>query len=110
MEEVDIKEFMKIDLRVGKIKAVNDHPNADKLYVLLVDLGEHYSDVQIVSGLRLHYQKEDLIGKKIVVIRNLKPTVIRGVESKGMLLAAIDNGKVVLLKPDKKVEVGVKVE
>ncbi len=110
MEEIDIKDFMKVDLRVGEIKGVEDHPNADKLYVLLVGLGGHFGDMQIVSGLRLHYKKEDLIGKKIIVIRNLKPTVIRGIESKGMLLAAIDNGKVVLLKPDKKVEVGVKVE
>ena len=110
MEEIDIKEFMKIDLRIGMVKAVKDHPNADKLYILLVDLGEHFGDMQIVSGLRLHYKKEALIGKKIIVIRNLKPSIIRGVESKGMLLAAIDNGKVVLLKPDKKVEVGVKVE
>ncbi len=110
MDEIDIKEFMKIDLRVGEIKAVKDHPNADRLYVLLVDLGEHYQDMQIVSGLRMYYKKEDLLGRQIIVIRNLKPSIIRGVESKGMLLAAVDNGKVVLLKPDKKVEVGVKVE
>jgi len=110
MEEVDIKEFMKIDLRVGEIKAVKDHPNADKLYILLVDMGPLQSDFQIVSGLRMDYKKEDLLGRQIIVIRNLKPSVIRGVESNGMLLAAVHKGKVVLLKPDKKIEVGAKVE
>ena len=109
MEEVDIKEFMKIDLRVGEIKAVKDHPNADKLYILLVDMGPLQSDFQIVSGLRMDYKKEDLLGRQIIVIRNLKPSVIRGVESNGMLLAAVHKGKVVLLKPDKKIEVGAKV-
>ena len=104
MEEVDIKEFMKIDLRVGEIKAVKDHPNADKLYILLVDMGPLQSDFQIVSGLRMDYKKEDLLGRQIIVIRNLKPSVIRGVESNGMLLAAVHKGKVVLLKPDKKIE------
>ena len=110
MEELDIKEFMKMDLRVGQIKAVKDHPNADKLYILLVDMGPIASDFQIVSGLRADYKKENLVGKQVIIVRNLKPNVIRGVESQGMLLAAVHKGKVVLIKPEKKIEVGAKVE
>ena len=110
MEELDIQEFMKIDLRVGQIKAVKDHPNADKLYILLVDMGPLQSDFQLVSGLRQHYGKEDLLGKQVVVVRNLKPSVIRGVESNGMLLAAVHKGQIAVVSPDKKIEVGAKVE
>lgn len=110
MDEIDIKEFMKLDLRVGEIKAVKDHPNADKLYVLLVDMGPLQSDFQIVSGLRLHYKKEDLLGKQIIIVRNLKPNVIRGVESQGMLLAAVHKGEISVVSPDKKMEAGAKVE
>ena len=110
MEEVPFNEFKKIDLRVGQIKAVKDHPNADKLYVLMVDMGPLEHDFQIVSGLRNHYTKEELINKQVIIVRNLEPSVIRGVESQGMLLAATHKDKVVLIKPSKKIEVGAKIE
>jgi len=86
-QEVD--HFDKLDLRVAEIKAAEDHPNADSLLVLKIDIGESR---QIVAGLRKFYSKEELIGKKIVVVSNLKPAVIREVESNGMLLAA-EKGK-----------------
>lgn len=83
--------FSKLDLRVAKVEQVADHPNADKLYVLQLDLGS-LGKRQLVAGLRQHYSKEQLAGKKIVMIANLEPAKLRGVESQGMLLAG-DDGK-----------------
>jgi len=91
--------FSKLNLRVAKIIEVDDHPQADKLYLIKIDLGP-LGTRKIVAGMKAYYSKEDLIGKMIVVVLNLKPAVIRGIESKGMLLAAEDNqGVVSLLKP-----------
>ena len=81
-----IEDFNKLDLRVGKVISCERHPNADKLYVLKVDLGED-SPRQIVSGLASSYTPGQMMGKYIVVISNLKPVNLRGVESNGMLLA-----------------------
>ena len=81
-----MEDFQKIDLRVGKVLSCERHPDADKLFVLKVDLGD--GEVrQIVSGLAQSYTPGQVIGKSIVMIANLQPTVIRGVESQGMLLA-----------------------
>lgn len=87
-------EFEKLDLRVGVIDAVNDHPNADKLLVMDVDIGKK---IKLVAGLKTHYPKEKLLGKKIVVVANLQPAKLRGIESQGMLLAAESKGKVLLM-------------
>ena len=108
--KVLFEDWKKFDLRIGKITAVKDHPSADKLYILLVDLGEGEHDIQIVAGLKSDYNKDKLIGGKIVVLKNLKSAVIRGVESQGMLLAAVFNDKVVLIQPERDIEVGAKVE
>lgn len=86
--EITIDEFDSMDLRVGKILKCEDHPNADKLLVFEVKIGEETRT--IVSGIKKWYNKEDLVGKKVVVITNLKPVKLRGVESKGMILAAED--------------------
>jgi len=110
MEKISFDDWKKLDLRVGQIKGVEDHPNADKLFILLVDLGEGEHDIQLVAGLKEHYKKDELIGKKIIVVKNLQPTLIRGIESQGMLLAAVFQDKVVLLTVDKDIEVGAKVE
>ena len=103
--EVRLKDkltFEDFDFRVAEIKGVKDHPNADKLYVLLLDLGkETADDVQIVSGIKEHYKKEELIGKKIILLKNLKKAVIRGVESQGMLLAVSDGKRLSLLTAPK---------
>jgi len=110
MEEkkmLDIEDFEKIELKIGEIKSVEEHPKADKLWVLKVDTGDEIR--QIVAGLKNYYKKEELIGKKIVVVTNLKPAKLRGVESNGMLLAADDGKNVVVLTPDKKVENGARV-
>lgn len=84
-EKVELKEkkFL-LDLRVAEIKEVKDHPDADKLYVLKVDCGEKR---QIVAGLKEYYSKDELNGRKIVIVKNLKPAKLRGIESQGMLLA-----------------------
>ncbi len=82
-----------LDLRVAKIDVVQEHPGADKLFVLQIDLGSEKR--QLVAGIRQFYKKEELEGKKIVVVANLKPVKLRGFESQGMLLAAekMINGK-----------------
>ncbi len=110
MEKVKFEDWKKLDLRVGEIKAVKVHPNADKLYILVVSLGKGEHDIQLVAGLKGHYEEEELVGKKIVVIRNLEPTIIRGIESQGMLLAAVFKNRVVFLQPEKEIETGAKVE
>lgn len=98
---VEFKEFQKLDMRVGTIIEASLHPNADKLIVLKVDFGSEQR--QIVAGLKPHYKDQELVGKQVIVVMNLKPAVLRGVESKGMLLAAEDSeGKVVLVTPEKK--------
>ncbi len=110
MEKINYDYFSKVDLRVGKINAVKDHPNADKLLILLVSLGKGEHNIQLVAGIKNHYKKEELIGKKIIVVRNLEAAVLRGVESQGMLLAAVFKDKVVLIAPEKYIETGAKVQ
>ena len=90
-EEVTIDDFDKLDIRVAEVVDVEDHPNADKLFVLKLKVGD--MDRQVVSGIKDYYKKEDLIGKKVLMIVNLKPIKLRGVESKGMILAAEDDEK-----------------
>jgi methionyl-tRNA synthetase len=101
LEDIMVEEdpFAKLDLRVAKILEVKDHPNADKLYLAHIDIGEKGKRV-IVAGLKKHYTPDELTGKKIVVITNLQPATIRGVKSTAMLLAATDSdGVVSLLDP-----------
>jgi len=83
------EEFKKIELKVGRIKEVNDHPNADRLYVIIVDMGDRTK--QVVAGIKNSYTKEELIGRQVVIVDNLDPAVLRGVESQGMLLASSDD-------------------
>jgi len=95
-ERQEVKTFSSVvDLRVAKIEKIERHPKADKLYVIQLETGEGVSGVreerQIVSGLVQHYTEEQLLGKKIIVAYNLKPAKLRGIESRGMLLAAADN-------------------
>jgi len=81
-------DFKKLEFKVGKIKDVVEHPNADRLYVVTVDLGDKTK--QVVAGIRNSYKKEDLLGRQVVVVDNLDPATLRGVESQGMILAASD--------------------
>ena len=84
--QIKIDDFEKLDLVVGKILEAKDHPDADRLLVFKVDIGSETRT--IVSGIKEFYKKEDLVGKNIVVIKNLKPVKMRGILSEGMLLAA----------------------
>ncbi len=86
-EKNELKDkFSKADLRVAEIISAENHPDADKLYVLKINTGKE--EKQIVAGLRGHYKKQELAGKKIVIVDNLQPANLRGIESRGMLLAA----------------------
>ncbi len=106
-EMVGFDEFKKIDLRVARVVSVEDHPNADRLYVLKIDLGGE--ERTIVAGLRGRVPKEELEGKKIVVVANLDPVNLRGVESRGMLLAADDGENLVVIGPMGDVKEGARV-
>ena len=92
-------DFAKVELRVARVVEARPHPNADKLLLLTVDLGEE-SPRQIVAGIKAHYTPESLVGRKIVVVANLAPAILRGESSNGMLLAATSGEKVVLLTVD----------
>jgi tRNA-binding protein len=94
-----LEDFKKLELRVAEIETAAPHPNADRLYVLGIKVGEVRK--QIVAGIRKHYTEEELKGKKIIVINNLEPAVIRGVESNGMLLAASEGELLAVVTPDK---------
>ena len=99
-----MEDFKKIELLIAQIKEVKEHPNADRLYVLQVDTGRDVR--QIVAGIRKAYSPEQLIGRKIVLIANMEPAVIRGETSNGMLLAASDENGMALLAPEKDMPVG----
>ena len=103
-----ISDFQKFEIVVAQIKEVKEHPNADKLYVLKIDVGTQ--EKQIVAGIRKSYTPEQLLGKKIIVINNLAPVVLRGEESNGMLLAASSTDGSALLMPDKDVPVGTRIK
>ena len=101
-------DFKKLDLRVAEIVKVELHPNADRLWLITVRIGEE--ERQIVAGIKQHYTPEQLAGKKVVVVANLEPAVIRGVESKGMLLAASIDDKLAILTPERDLPSGAVVK
>jgi len=101
---VNFDDFSKLELRVGKILEVNPHPDAEKLYLLKVDIGEKV--IQMVAGIKPFYTPEQLENKLIVVLTNLEPKNIRGVSSEGMILAAQDKDDVSLIVLDKEVALG----
>lgn len=102
------EEFQKLEIKIAEIEGVELHPNADRLYILKIKVGEVRK--QIVAGIRAHYTEEELKGKKIVIIDNLDPAVIRGVESQGMLLAASNDTMLTLVCPDRPIADGAKVK
>jgi len=108
-EFIDFSEWKRLDIRVGEIKAAEDHPNADRLLILRVDVGE---ERQLVAGLKGYYQPETLVGKKVIVFVNLSPAKLRGVQSQGMVLAAVDpaTNVVSLLTVDRDAPIGARIE
>jgi len=105
-DTITFDDFAKVKLRVGRVIEAADHPNADKLLVLKVDLGGEQR--QIVAGLRGYYTAEQLLGRNIILVTNLAPRMMRGLESQGMLLAAsnADRSRVIVLSPESDIEPG----
>jgi methionyl-tRNA synthetase len=101
---VSLEEFKKIELRTAKIVAVEEVPGADRLWKLTLDTGAEPKT--IVAGIKTAYPREALLGKTIVLVNNLEPAVIRGVESRGMLLAAKGPERLTLLTVDADVPAG----
>jgi methionine--tRNA ligase beta chain len=108
---IEFNEWQKLDLRIAEIKKVEDIGGADKLYKLTVDIGKEIGKRIICAGIKEYYSKEELKGKKIVVFVNLKPRLMKGIESQGMLLAGVsdDHSKVVLISPEKDIENGCRI-
>jgi methionine--tRNA ligase beta chain len=108
-QTIQFDDFLKLDLRVATITQAEGHPRADKLLVLQVDLGTEQR--QIIAGLRGYYEPEALVGKQIIVLTNLPPRNMRGLDSNGMLLAGVteDQSSVVLLTTDKEMPPGAKI-
>ena len=105
---VSLEDFKKIELRIAQIESVEPHPNADRLYILKLKVGETHK--QIVAGIRKHYSEDELKGKKIVIVDNLEPVVIRGVESQGMLLAASTEEILSVIVPERPIADGAGIK
>lgn len=99
-----IDEFKNFQFVVAQIKEVKEHPNADRLFVIKVDTGTEVK--QLVAGIRKSYVPEQLVGRRVVIVNNLEPAVIRGEESRGMILAASDENGISVLSPDREVALG----
>ena len=109
MAMISIDQFRTVELRVATITAAVPHPKADRLVVLTVDLGDQQR--QLVAGIRAHYEPDALVGKQVVVVANLEPATLRGVESQGMLLAASDSeGRLAIVVPEKPIAPGAQVK
>ena len=107
MENISFDEFKKLDIRIAEIKSAEKVAGTDKLLKLKIMIGNE--ERQTITSIAKDYSPEELIGKKIVVLTNLEPRTIRGEKSEGMLLAALEGDKVVLLVPDKDISSGISV-
>lgn len=105
MAEITFDDWEKLEMVVGKIGTVGKVPNKDKLYRLMVDIGKE-EPIQIVSSLVPYYTEEELEGRLIIVLTNLKPAKFGGEMSYGMLLCAEKDGRAILLAPEKDIEPG----
>jgi len=105
---ISYDEFKKIDLRVGKVVSAEEVSGTDRLLKLKINLGKEIRT--IVAGIRKYYSVEKILGKKIIIVCNLQPIKLKGIESQGMLLAAVDNNGLALLTVDKEIAEGSKVQ
>ncbi len=106
---ISIEDFAKIDLRVGTIVAAQRVAGATKILKLTIDIGDR--QVTTASGIAQYYQPEELVGRRVVVVANLQPATIRGIESQAMILAASQEGSgVVLVAPAEEISNGAKVK
>lgn len=108
MTEISFAEFQRLDMRVGMIMEAEAVPNSKNLIKMRVDFGTE--EMPAVAGLLNYYKPEDLVGRKYVFILNLRPVKLMGVESMCMILAADDGkGKIVLLQPEKDINIGSQI-
>jgi len=105
--EIGIEDFAKIVLKTGRVKAAEPHPNADKLLVLTLDVGGQTRT--ICAGIRQWVKPEDLVDKDVIIVANLKPRKMRGIDSQGMVLAVTDGNDVIPLSAMKRVSSGLRV-
>lgn len=106
MERIDLEDFLKVDLRLAKVISAEKLEGSEKLLKLRVSLGDE--ERTLVAGIAKHYSPEDLVGKKVMIVANLKPKRIFGIESQGMILALQDGDTLSLLVPDRDVKEGTK--
>lgn len=104
---ITFEDFQKMDLRIGKIISVENHPSADKLYVMKIEVGREVK--QSVAGLKPYLKPEQLLDKYVAVVTNLQPAKLRGIESQVMVLAASAGAEVIPLIPEKPVPTGSKI-
>src|SRR3989338_4971799 len=107
-EKISFEDFKKLDLRVGKILDIEDIDGADKLYKFTIGLGKEIGKRTICAGIKKHYSKGDLKGKKVVVLTNLEPRKLKGIVSEGMILAACseDDSEIIFIAPERDIEEG----
>lgn len=110
-ETIKFSEWQKLDIRAAKILKAEDIEGADKLYRLSIDLGKELGKRTLVAGIKPYYKKEQLKNKNCIVFTNLEPRKIKGIESQGMLLAAVseDESEVFLLQPEKDIKPGSRI-
>lgn len=108
LDPVSFEEFQKVKLRMATVKSVEEHPKADKLYVIKLDAGD-LGERQIVAGLKAYYKPEELAGQTVAFVANLAPVKLRGVESQGMILAADHGDVVTVLNPHRAVPAGAEI-
>lgn len=110
---INLEDFKKLDLRIAKVISAEKVENSEKLIKLEIDLGDNYPENPkrtLLAGISKFYNPDDLVGKQIVMVANLEPKAMMGMESQGMLLAAVEDGKPILLKPESEVSPGAKVQ
>lgn len=108
MDKVTFDEWKKIDLRTARIENAEDIPGKDKLYKLSIEVGVEKRT--LVAGIKGYYSKEELIGKTVILLANLEPRKIAGIESNGMLMAVLEGNNLSVLTTDRKTSTGIRVE
>jgi methionine--tRNA ligase beta chain len=101
---VTFEQFKALEIRIAKILSCEVHPNADKLYVVTLEVGDKQK--KVVAGIKNYYTPEELIGKSVVLLDNLETATIRGVQSEGMILATREGEKLAVLTPDREIASG----
>ncbi len=107
MEQISIEDFAKLDIRLAKVLSAERVEGSEKLIKLTLSLGDE--ERTVVAGIAKHYSPEELVGKKILMLANLKPRKIFGIESQGMVLALTSEDKLSLIVSDRDIEEGAKV-